>query len=421
MVWTLKRKVAIWATIILILGVFPNQAFSAPELIQARMKDGVVLRVHLPIGSGKGEHTYARQILKAACYAYEEIVCRQGFDRSGYTFAHSSRIFAYDRDQIIDIYMADIESPFALTQTEGGLEYRAEIFVPENYREYRNRYQIEQEQLELKASLTHELLHIITYSYNRNMQTNAPGKAKFSCDPWDWYTEGLARYFEALVGYRQEFLSCGFRKDRGDKIMVYKGGVNYFLKYPDRPLNERKYDFALFWQYLHQTYGMEKIEDISVKFRQLDPQFCSNKQAMQIIAETLGIQLEDLWRNFSLYVYKKSSLPDEKEAGLNPVSMVNLTSLPRFTHSICSFGLNFYEIDLKKDSRFIELRALNSQGNLNCLVGIHSSANFSSKPIKSNSSGKIKIDTSGFKQNSKIIIMLSNPNNQSLSYHILIN
>lgn len=411
----LRHKIGLGVAIILIIAACPSQAFSAPRLIQAKLEDGVVVKVHLPKGLGEEGYRYARQVLKEARAAYREIVFNQGFSRQGYTFAQPTRLFAYDSDKTIDVYIADVDAPHASMKPQGALEYKASIYVPADYEQYRKRYRIDQPDLELKASLTHEMLHIITYCYNRNMEINCQGKASLTAGRWDWYTEGLARYFESLVGYREEFLSSGYRKRLGEKIMVYKGGVNYFLKYPDKSLDERKYDFALFWQYLHQNYGMKKIEEISSKFRQIDPLLCSNQEGMGIIAQTLGVTVEELWQDFSLYVYRSSSLQGEKKDGLRAVSISRLSGRTSEAHSICSFGLDYYEVDLGKKTSSIQI---NSRQNLNCLAGVSSADGFKLMPVEQNNSGKIKVDPPELPQNSSIIILLSNPTDWATSYKI---
>lgn len=413
-------KIVLWATIVSIIAVYPTQVFSAPQALQARLEDGVVLKVHIQEDLGEEGFAYAQQVLQAACTAYKEIVFKQGFNRAGYSFAHSTRDFAYDSDRAIDIYIEDIETPYTSMQPQVSSEYKAEIFVPADYQGYQERYKIDHPQLELKASLTHELLHIITYSYNRNMEATSHGKVSLTSGRWDWYTEGLARYFEKLAGYEKEFLSCGFRKKCDKKIMVYKGGVNYFLEYPDKPLNERKYDFALFWQYLHQNYGMDKIEEISFKFREIDPELCTNCEAMQIIARSLDIPLKNLLRNFSLYVYRSSSLAYCREDGFHPVSISEVSPEQEATYSISSFGFDLYEVDLKEVSGTVHLKTIDSHKNLSCLIGIRSPFNFVSMPVESDGSGRITIDTTSRYNNSKMIIMLSNPTNQKIYYRIML-
>ena len=224
-----RNRIQLWALILLIIGVHPAQHLWALPELQQRMADDVVLKVHLEPGVREQEYDYARKVLQAAAEGYNEIVFSQGFNRSGYSFAEPSGLFAYDVDKVVDIYIADVQAPFALLTPVGGLEYQANIYVPQDYRAYRQRYKITQPDQELKASLAHEFLHIITFSYNRNMQINLQGRTSLTSHRWDWYTEGLARYFEALSGYREEFLSAGYRKDLGDRVLVYKGGVNYFL------------------------------------------------------------------------------------------------------------------------------------------------------------------------------------------------
>lgn len=416
----IRYKVVLGLIIVLIGGAYPNRIFAAPQSLQAELADGTILKVHLE--EELASQDYARQVLQAACAAYEEIVFRQGFNRVGYSFARSDRFFAYDSDRTIDIYLADVPAPAVLIKPAGGLEYKAKILIPADYQEYRQRYKINKPELELQAALMHELVHIITYSYNRNMQSLRQGSSSLTSQPWDWYTEGLARYFETLTGYRDDFLSFGFRERCGREIKVYRGGANYFLSYPDRPLDERKYDFALFWQYLHQNYGMDKIEEISVKFRQVDPKTCSNQEAMQIIAQTLGVSLEELLRNFSLYVYRISSSSDEVENGFRAVTLYKLSGRRIKTSCVSSFGYDFYEIDLNKEGlESIQLKALNGDKGLNCLIGTSSSDGFYVLRPEDNNSGKIKVDVQELPENSKMIIMLSNPTNQTIPYRIYLN
>ncbi len=423
MSWKTRGKIGLFISLVLIILSSPNQGLLAQELAQTVMADGVVLKVHLEEDPATKNLLYAQNVLQAACDAYQEIVVRQGFNRDGYTFASASRLFVYDRDKTIDIYIANVEDPFAFLQPENDLEYKAKIFIPLDYKGYQKKYNIEEPQLELKACLTHELLHIITYFYNRNMQATYQGKIALGSDRWDWYTEGLARYFEALVGYRQEFLSCGFRKTCGKRVLVYTGGVNYFLKYPDRPLNRRKYDFALFWQYLHQNYGMDKIEQISFEFRQVDPETCSNREAMQIVARTLGVELKALLRDFSKFVYEISSLPEKKQDGLNEVYLTKLFSGPsrNSVHSICSFGFDFYELDLNQDLKVIQLNTLNGRQDLYCLFGIPSAGELRMLPLADSNAGTIKMDLSGLPQNGKMVIIFFNPTDQVLGYRISLN
>lgn len=417
MSYHLKRKITL-GVILILLAFYSGSPLEAGQPLQARVGDGVVLKVHLEGKTDAASRNYARQILQAARDAYREIVFIHGFNRAGYTFARPTPYFAYDSDKVIDIYIADVEAPFVLMRPEDNLAYKAEVFIPADYKKYQERYKINQPHLELKASLIHEFLHIVTFSYNRNLQSASHGKVSFTSTRWDWYTEGLARYFETLVGYREEFLSFGFRRRNGRIITVYKGGVNYFLQYPDKPLNERKYDFALFWQYLHQSYGMEKIEEISFEFRQIDPETCSNQQAMEIVARTLGIPLKNLLRNFSLYAYKVSSLPGEGEDELHPVSISELSSRQSSSYSICSFGFDFYEIDLNQDVQRIRVKSLDGRKGLNCLIRIHSAFNFSSMPVEADNTGRINIDATGFAQNSRMIIMFSNPTDRTIPYRI---
>ncbi len=419
----LIRKKGLWIIVPFILVLYPIAVSEAQQTLQAELEDGVVLKVHLKQNLGAEGFDYAEEVLQAACDAYKEVTFNQGLNRDGYTFASADRFFAYDSDRVIDINIDNVDVPFALMSPQGGLEYKAEIFVPADYRTYRKRYRISHHQLELKAALTHELLHIIIYSYNRNMQKASQGKVSLTSYRWDWYVEGLARYFETLVGYREEFLSSGFRQKSGKIIKVYKGGVNYFLRYPDKPLNERKYDFALFWQYLHQNYGMHIIEEISCKFRQINPGLCTNHQAMQIIAQTLGVSMESLLQDFSLYLYEVSSVPSKRQNGLRAVNITKFLSCRHkdMSYNISSFGFDFYEIDLRQGLESIQVKALNDWKNLTCVIGVSDSEDLRVLTVQDCNSEGIEIDVATLPKNSKMIIMFSNLTDETILYQISVN
>ncbi|MBN3039360.1 MAG: hypothetical protein JW869_08105 [Candidatus Omnitrophica bacterium] len=399
-------------------ALYPGEAYSDQEILLASVEDGTTFKVYIPEGYGQDVNDYARKVLEAACTGYKEVVFKYGFDRIGYTFSLPQREYAYDIDRVIEIYLADVDSPFALMAPQNDLEYEAKILVPIDYKTYRKKYDIDQPDSELRASLTHELLHIVTHSYNKNMSGSYHAKSSLDCERWDWYTEGLARYFERLAGYDKEFLSSGFRKKSGKKVLVYKGGVNYFLRYPDKPLDERKYDFALFWQFIHTEFGMDKIEKIACKFREVDPAACSNQEAMEIIARTLDIELPVLLQHFSLYVYRVSVM----EAGdeLKPVSMYKLYPPESETHTICSFGFDFYEVDLKQGLQSVSLNAVDGWEDLNCLVGVSYLEDFQIVPLNNGYADEIEIDVTDLPKNSKMIIMLSNPSNHEIYYKIKI-
>jgi len=416
----IKYGIVLWIIALFLLPGCPIQAWAQDEYIQEQMQDGVVLKVYLEQGMDQAELDYARNILSAASSAYQDIVFKYGFDRKGFTFSQPTMLFGYDHDQTIEIMLRDVQAPFAFMAptSKGGLEYQAKVFLPRDYQAYQQRYNITQPALELRASLIHELLHIIIYSYNRNMQTSLTGKVSLTSQNWDWYSEGLARYFEVLVGYREEFLSPGYRHVEDRIVRVYKGGVNYFAKYPDRPLNDRKYDFALFWQYVHKQYGMDKIEEISVRFRDLDPTVCTNQEAMQIVANTLGVDLEQLFRDFSLYVYEASSIAAKKEQGLDPVWV---TEMPEEKSNACasisSFGFDYYEFNLDQDLDLVQFRACE---DVSVLAMFKQEQGYLVLPIERSGSGNVNIDVSDLPREQKLVVMLSNPTDYTVFYRIRI-
>jgi len=202
---------------------------------------------------------FAQKILGLAKWAYDKIVFDYGFNRKNHAFiGPGNEVYTpYEKDGIIEIHLCeDIESPYAHLEHKGGLEYEATIFFPLDYKEYQEKAGIEDKDLDLKAALIHEISHIITYSYNQNFP---------NLKNWPWYYEGLALFFESLIGY--EF------KTKFDESV-------------------------LLWKYIHEAHGMAVIEEVSAKFKWMSPKKSSRQEAEEIIAETVGKTRKEFLKDF---------------------------------------------------------------------------------------------------------------------------
>lgn len=286
-----KVKSSMWVAIVLVLlaATRPAYAETADKSIDYRFSDGVALRVHFSeatLAQSGETPAFARQVLDAAVLAYQTISEFQGFSANGYSFAHPDTAYAFDPDRTIDIYLghpdqewkkgsstlAFKDAPCFDTLMSSPNAYDAVILLPSNYREFiRNWEKINPSPLgkrnidvDLRGTLTHEMLHAVLFYYHKNLGRSGAGH---SGTKTDWYIEGLARYFETLVGARHDFYSQGFKEMLKDKVRFSRGGSNYFMRFPDQAFTELRYENALFWRFLDERYGMPAIETMSRRLR----------------------------------------------------------------------------------------------------------------------------------------------------------
>ena len=289
--------------------------------------DGALIKVHFSdqiLEETKASVLFPKQVLIAASAAYEIITKVQGFNTPGFSFSNPNREYAYDPDQAIDIYLGNPnpdnnnlfhgfssqsyrESPCFDTLKKSEKAYQAIILLPANYREFIQEWEklnasplgVRNIGMDLNGTLIHEMLHVVLFFYNKNLNhescprvsaKNGASKAKL-----DWYVEGLARYFETFAGARHDFFAQGFRETLKDKIRFSRGGSNYFMRYPDQPFTELRYENALFWRFIDYQYGIKAIEELSQEFRA-----SSAPHFQEIIEKVTGKSMAELLKNFSL-------------------------------------------------------------------------------------------------------------------------
>ncbi len=325
------------------------------KVYEYRFQDGVRLKVHYTdqaLAPYESASDFASQVLDAAVMAYQTITDFQGFNTPGYSFASPDRNYAYDPDKTIDIYLGDPggdngfeglgernrmfrDAPCFDTIQLSDKQYQAVILLPANYREFiKNWERINPSSLgarnlhvDLRGTLIHEMLHVIVFYYNKNLNKSThglplegPGGGLSEASPkeLDWYVEGLARYFETFAGARHDFYSQGFKQTFADKIRFSRGGSNYFMRYPDQPFVGLRYENAIFWRFMDYRYGMSTIEAMSRDFRRDNVHF---KERLEWVTRR---PFEDLLKKFALSVLLKDFGLKDDSVYLNDIAETRL-------------------------------------------------------------------------------------------------
>jgi hypothetical protein len=346
------------------LGVCDDLDITRCDLtVEERQFDGITLTVHYNEedlkSRGLDPKTHSETVLKKASSAYKEIVNSQGFDSPGFALSNPDKDYCYEYDRTIDIYLTEpeegpVSAYYEIEELEGA-EYSARILLPISYRGRK-----------IDGSLMHELLHIITYSYNKNIEPwSGEGGNTLCYAGADWYVEGLARYFETLGGAYENFFSKGYIKRLKDRVIISQGGSNFFMSHPDQPLKEARYDFSLFWAYMDMTYGMKKIEELSRKLRFVTKGRMED-ELPGIISQTFKKEFSQILKEFALAVYFKDFNLSIKK-GLDNLNTIDLASLPPFYEKeMPSWSSNFIQLDLDKDktSKAVRIKSFKEGGKL---------------------------------------------------------
>lgn len=318
----------------LLAATDPGQAVESAERIrECAFKDGVRIAVHYADADLKaaGENSlFARDVLDAAVLAYQTITEFSGFSAPGFSFADPDTRYAYDADRTIDIYIGDPatdprfrDAPCFDTLKRSETRYEAVILLPANYKEFIKNWERvnpsslghRNVEIDLRGTLTHEMMHVVLFYYNKNLKKDTEAGAVTPKQKVDWYVEGLARYFETFVGARHDFYSQGFKQTLPDKIRFSRGGSNYFMRYPDQAFTELRYENALFWRFIDHRYGMATIEKLSRDFRGHETaDFKARLEA------ATGVPLEELMKRFADAILFKDFGLKEDAGYLNEIA-----------------------------------------------------------------------------------------------------
>ena len=343
-----------WVVFLLIFFLGQIAGMSAGEAAEKTLKyrfnDGAGIEVHFTEGllkkSGEAP-SFPREVLDAAVLAYQTIVQIEGFSADGYSFAKPDLQYAYDPDRTIDIFLGSPTDNAYASYGIGAASFRdapcfdtipvlenqfqAVILLPINYREFiRNWEKINPSPLgkrnidvDLRGTLAHEMLHAILFYYNKNLNKEVSsdqnqGRAKTG--KVDWYVEGLARYFETLVGAKHDFFSQGFKEILPDKVRFSRGGSNYFMRYPDQAFTELRYENALFWRFIDYRKGMKQIEFASRNFRGAD----MSENLEEMLEKLTGMKMPQLLGEFSEAILFKDFGLKDSESYLKDVARTHL-------------------------------------------------------------------------------------------------
>ncbi len=273
------------------------------KVYEARFRDGAAVRVHYTdqiLAESGASSQFPKQVVDACVIAYQTITQHEGFGAEGYSLAKPDTSYAFDPDKTVDVYLGNAaqnnqflfhsfsnlsyrDAPCFDTVKISDTAYQSVILLPANYREFIQNWEHlnpsslgeRNTNIDLRGTLIHEMLHVVLFYYNKNLNRES-GETVNPIDPknqaprkkhLDWYVEGLARYFETFAGARHDFYSQGFRETLPDKIRFSRGGSNYFMRYPDQPFTELRYENALFWRFIDYQFGMASIESLSRSFR----------------------------------------------------------------------------------------------------------------------------------------------------------
>ena len=111
----------------------------------------------------------------------------------------------------------------------------------------------------------------------------------------EWDAEGVGGCVEIRVGSEEYVYKAEQSAVLGGIKTTKRDGVNYLMDHPGRPFWQAGYDYALFWEYLYEQYGMEKIEELSWRFSRIRPR--------DVVAHAPEILSDVFEKDFSLLIH----------------------------------------------------------------------------------------------------------------------
>lgn len=293
-----------------------SQTLVLEKVLSARMADGTILKVHYTdFALDQSEDwSYPRRVFTHMKAAYE--VLGRDLRLEDNPAAKPRAIEAYIGDTeaggILPFGGFTLEdfkrAPLFMVRTDERSGAKIPVLLlPANYGkflEFWNRinripgggdYSTDQY---LASSIMHEMTHAIVHGFNENL-----GSTEHEIRGGDWYTEGLARYFECKAGSDAGFASEGFRNIVDGRVQFSRGGANYYLRYPDESFFTMRYENALFWMYLDKRMGPDAIVQITRDLKSLSFDASASDYA-RILAEVTGEPFETLLNDYFNWVYR---------------------------------------------------------------------------------------------------------------------
>jgi hypothetical protein len=309
-----------------------SQALVLEKVLSARMPDGTILKVHYTDFSLEKieDRAYPQRVLTHMRAAYE--VLGRDMRLEDNPDAKPRAIEAYIGDTEAGgllpfggFTLADFRrAPLFMIRNDERTGSKVPVLLlPANYGkflEFWNRINRVPGQSEytpdqyLATSIMHEMTHAVVHGFNENL-----GSTEHEARGGDWYTEGVARYFECKAGSDAGFASEGFRKIVDGRVQFSRGGANYYLRYPDESFFTMRYENALFWMYLDKRMGPDSIVQISRDLRHL-PHDASPFDYARVLSEVTGEPFEDLLNDYFNWVHRGEFSRHKEGAKLLPVA-----------------------------------------------------------------------------------------------------
>jgi hypothetical protein len=352
-------------------------ASSRAEVLTDTLEDGAKIRVFYDrkILEGAGlSDDYARYVLRAAKDAYTLLTVECGFSTPGFSFACPDKTYTFDPDRTIDIFIGDPGSKERFCGY-GGEDFRTAYFDPRpvdgdpNAREAAILFPVNADRLRERAvstshaddegqviagTMAHEMSHLVNYYYNKNLKEASGSRGV------GWFVEGFARYVETKTGSRDSFYSRGYVRKVPEGYAYLEEGVNYFMASPNRPLDEMAYDYAIFWSYFDERYGMRKIELLSRRLRGIKGGDSYMRDLQGSFEEVTGSPMTDILAGFAYYVYSKSLDPATRDGNIDGVK-----------HSSVVFDGKRFILKNRGDSWYRSVQVYKSEGTNPWAMDVH--------------------------------------------------
>lgn len=306
------------------------------KVLSARAANGTLLKVHFTDFTleKSGDRTYPHRVLTHMQKAYDVLTRDMKLGQNPDA-----------RPKVIEAYIGDTEAggllpfggfeladfrraPLFMIRTDAATGERTPaLLLPANYKKFLefwnrinrvpanaagNTYTDDQY---LATSVMHEMTHAVVHGFNENL-----GSTEHEERGGDWYTEGLARYFECKAGSDAGFASEGFRKIVDGRVQFSRGGANYYLRYPDESFFTMRYENALFWMYFDKRFGSDAIVQVSRDLKML-AHGAEQADFARVLADVTGEPFADLLNGYFNWVYRGDYGAHIEGAKLQPAAV----------------------------------------------------------------------------------------------------
>ncbi len=319
--------------------ISPHETESAVyETLWTDMPDGVRLKVHFQKKFNEEKNADdldPAEVLAVMEDAYALLTGELGYGDWSRGYVDQVELYLTDPDNEEELAGNAFQSSalglsprFMMLEYQNRPERSPVIFLPKDYKAFLRRWRrvnghgdamTLDDKRALAGSIMHEMTHAVLFGYHENLGSTVGGHAH-----GDWYTEGLARYYETKVGSLLGFTDEGFRRVLGDRMQFSRGGANYYLRYHDEAMFSLRYENALFWLYFEKSFGHEKIVDLTRALGHVtyegDP-----RQYVQVLQSVTGYPFYRILVDYHNWIYREAYRSyTEGEALISPTTIVSV-------------------------------------------------------------------------------------------------